>query len=89
MMMKTDAKEGEHSIAKYNTHRQSAAHTDHHFCQQDPIQMEPADRNTGSVLARRGRKRSRQRVTRVMIEGVGLGKKWKGTDVERGRRLTR
>jgi hypothetical protein len=45
----TDAKEGEHSIAKNNTHRRSAAHTDHHFYQQDPIQMEPAYRNTGSV----------------------------------------
>lgn len=39
----TDAKEGEHSIAKNNTHRRSAAHTDRHFCQQDPIQMERGD----------------------------------------------
>lgn len=49
MMRETDAKEGEHSIAKNNTHRRSAAHTDRHFCQQDPIQMEPAYRNTVSV----------------------------------------
>jgi len=43
MMRETDAKEGEHSIAKNNTHRRSAAHTDRHFCQQDPIQMERGD----------------------------------------------
>lgn len=42
---------GEHSIAKNNTHRRSAAHTDLHFCQQDPIQMEPAYRNTASARA--------------------------------------
>jgi hypothetical protein len=47
----TDAKEGEHSIAENNTHRRSAARTDRHFCQQDPIQMEPAYRNTVSVRA--------------------------------------
>ena len=41
MMRETDAKEGEHSIAKNNTHRRSAAHTGHHFCQQDPIRMVP------------------------------------------------
>ena len=46
----TDAKKGERSIAKNNTHRRSAAHKDRHFCQQDPIQMEPAYRNT--VLVR-------------------------------------
>jgi hypothetical protein len=55
MMREADAKEGEDSIAKYNTHRRSAAHTDRHFCQQDPIQMEPAYGNTASVQARRGR----------------------------------
>lgn len=54
-MMETDAKEGEHSIANYNTHRRSAAHTDRHFCQQDPTQMEPAYKDTASVQARRGR----------------------------------
>jgi hypothetical protein len=47
----TDAKEGECSIAKNNTHRRSAAHTDRHFCQQDPIQMGPAYRKTVSVRA--------------------------------------
>jgi len=36
----TDAKGGGHSIAKNNTHRRSAAHTDRHFCQQDPTRME-------------------------------------------------
>jgi hypothetical protein len=50
-----EAKEGELSIAKNNTHRRSAAHTDRHFCQQDPTQMEPAYRNTASVQARRGK----------------------------------
>ncbi len=49
IMRETDAKEGEHSIAQNNTHRRSAAHTDRHFCQQDPIQMEPAYRNAISV----------------------------------------
>jgi len=49
MVRETEAKEGEHTIAKNNTHRRSAAHTDRHFCQQDPIQMEPAYRNTVSV----------------------------------------
>jgi hypothetical protein len=39
----TDAKEEEHSIVKNNTHRRSAGHTDRHFCQQDPIQMERGD----------------------------------------------
>ena len=51
VMMETDAKEGEHSIAQNNTHRWSAAHTDPHFCQQDPIQMEPAYRKAVSVRA--------------------------------------
>jgi hypothetical protein len=51
MMRETDAKKGERSIAKNNTHRRSAAHTDRHFCQQDPIQMEPAYRSTVSVRA--------------------------------------
>jgi len=43
MMRETDGKEGERSIAKNNTHRRSAAHTDRHFCQQDPTQMERGD----------------------------------------------
>ena len=40
-MKETDAKEDWPSIAEYNTHRQSAAHTDHHFYQPDPTQKEP------------------------------------------------
>ena len=47
----TDAKEGEHSIAQNNTHRRSAVHTDRHFYQQDPIQMEPTYRSIISVRA--------------------------------------
>jgi hypothetical protein len=49
MERETDAKEEGHSIVKNNTHRRSAVHTDRHFCQQDPIQMEPAYSNTVSV----------------------------------------
>jgi hypothetical protein len=77
VMRETDAKEGEHPIAKYNTHRRSAAHTDRHFCQQDPTQMEPAYRNTVSVQARRGKKKTWQATStsssEVTVEGVGLG----------------
>jgi hypothetical protein len=51
MVRETDGREEEHSIAKNNTHRRSAAHTDRHFCQQDPIQMEPTYSNTVSVRA--------------------------------------
>jgi len=88
MMGKTDAKEGEHSIAMYNTHRRSAAHKDRHFCQQDPIQMEPAYRNTASVQAWRSIETQQAMPTsspNVMVKGVELGEgNWKGTSVERG-----
>ena len=54
VVRETDAKEDGHSIAKNSTHRRSAAHTDLHFCQQDPRQMEPVYRNMVSVQVRRG-----------------------------------
>jgi hypothetical protein len=51
MERETDAEEEEGSIVENSTHRQSAAHTDRHFCQQDPIRMEPTCSNTVSVRA--------------------------------------
>jgi hypothetical protein len=51
-MKETDAKEDRLSIAAYNTHHRSAAHTDPRFYPQGPKQMEPAQENTASVLIR-------------------------------------
>lgn len=41
-MKETDAKEDRLSIAAYNTHHRSAAHTDPRFYPQGPKLMEPA-----------------------------------------------
>jgi len=42
-MKETDAKEDRLSIAAYNTHHRSAAHTDPRFYPQGPKQMEQGD----------------------------------------------
>jgi hypothetical protein len=42
VMKETEAKEDRLSIAAYNTHHRSAAHTDPRFYPQGPKQMEPA-----------------------------------------------
>ena len=49
LIKETDAKEDRPSIAEYNTHRRSAAHTGHRFYQQGPTQKEPGWENTAII----------------------------------------
>jgi hypothetical protein len=76
----TDAKEDRPSIAEYNTHRRSAAHTGHRFYQQGPTQKEPEwERKTRPSSVRVRWHQETQQATKA-VGMKGIGRKWDGIE---------